>query len=29
MRWAKEHFIGLALGIVAYELYWRKQKGSG
>jgi hypothetical protein len=29
MRFVKEHFIGLVLGIVLYELYYRQQKGGG
>lgn len=29
MRFAKEHAIGIILGIVLYELYYRSQKGTG
>jgi len=29
MRFAREHFIGIILGIVLYELYYRSQKGAG
>jgi len=29
MRFVKEHLIGLILGIVLYELYYRSQKGGG
>lgn len=28
MRFVKEHLIGLILGIVLYELYYRQQKGA-
>lgn len=29
MRWGKEHLIGLILGVIGYELYYRQQKGKG
>jgi len=29
VRFVKEHLIGLILGVILYELYYRSQKGSG
>jgi hypothetical protein len=29
MRFVKEHLIGIVLGIVAYELYYRQQRSQG
>jgi len=29
VRFAKEHAIGIILGLVLYELYWRKARATG
>ncbi len=29
MRFVKEHLIGLILGVILYELYYRSQRGGG